>query len=154
MTIDPGDKAPAFKLTADDSATYANASLMGQPYVLYFYPKDDTPGCTREACAFQANLPDFTKLGALVLGVSKDGPASHQKFRAKYGLAFPLLSDPDLATIQAFGVWKEKVLYGKKSLGLERSTFLVDAKGVVRKVWRKVKVDGHAEAVLEALKAL
>jgi peroxiredoxin Q/BCP len=154
MTVSPGDPAPKFSLTADDGTVHSNASLKGRPFVLYFYPKNDTPGCTREACGFQANLPAFAKLGVTVLGVSKDGPASHQKFRAKYDLTFPLLSDPDLKAIHAFGVWKEKVLYGKKSLGLERSTFLIDAKGVVRKVWCKVKVDGHADAVMAALAEL
>ena len=122
--------------------------------IVYFYPKDDTPGCTKEACAFQDNLPNFAGADAAILGISKDSEASHDKFKKKYGLNFTLVSDTDGAICEAFGVWVEKLNYGKKYMGIERSTFLIDKQGVVRQVWRKVKVDGHAEKVLEALKAL
>jgi peroxiredoxin Q/BCP len=121
---------------------------------LYFYPKDDTPGCTKEACAFQDGTAQFAKVDACVLGVSRDTPERHAKFKAKYGLAFPLLADTEAKLCQAYGVWKEKTLYGKTSMGIERSTFLIDARGVVRRIWRKVKVDGHAAEVIAALQKL
>jgi len=145
MSLDAGSPAPAFP---------ALAALKGKNVIVYFYPKDDTPGCTKEACAFQESLPDFTGADAAVLGVSKDSEASHDKFKKKYGLDFTLVSDTDGAICEAYGVWVEKMNYGKKYMGIERSTFLIDKQGVVRQVWRKVKVDGHAAKVLDALKAL
>ena len=122
--------------------------------VLYFYPKDDTSGCTAEACAFRDQLPDFSKLKTAVIGVSRDSAASHDKFKTKYQLPFPLASDEDGKVCEAYGVWAEKSMYGRKYMGIERSTFLIDGNGILRGVWRKVKVPGHVEAVLEAAKAL
>jgi peroxiredoxin Q/BCP len=122
--------------------------------VLYFYPKDDTSGCTAEACAFRDALPDFSKVKAEIVGISRDSVASHESFKKKFKLPFLLASDEDGTVCQAFGVWAEKSMYGRKYMGIERSTFLIDAKGAVRKVWRKVKVPGHAEEVLEAVRAL
>jgi len=149
--LQPGDKAPAFEMTTDGGGRISLKSLKGQNVVLYFYPKDDTPGCTTESCAFRDNLKALTKLKAAVVGVSKDSPESHDKFKAKYELNFPLGSDEDGSVCEAYGVWKEKNNYGKKYMGIERSTFLIDDKGVIRQIWRKVKVDGHAEEVMEAL---
>ena len=128
-------------------------ALKGKVVVLYFYPKDDTPGCTAEACAFRDALPDFSKVKAAIIGISRDSVASHAKFKTKFGLPFPLASDEDGKVCQAYGVWVEKSMYGKKYMGIERSTFLIDAKGVIRNVWRKVKVEGHAEEVLNAAAA-
>ena len=122
--------------------------------VLYFYPKDDTSGCTAEACAFRDQLPDFSKLKATVIGVSRDSTASHDEFKTKYKLPFPLAADEDGKVCEAYGVWAEKSMYGRKYMGIERATFLIDGKGTLRGVWRKVKVPGHVEAVLEAAKAL
>ncbi len=127
------------------------SGLRGKKVVLYFYPKDDTSGCTAEACAFRDNLPRFGKLDAVVLGVSKDSLDSHRKFIKKYGLNFTLLSDEDLKAHHLYGTWKEKNMYGKKYWGTERSTFVIDENGIVKKVFRKVKVDGHEKEVLEAL---
>jgi len=121
---------------------------------LYFYPKDGTPGCTREACAFRDLKQELVKLGAVILGVSPDGVESHKKFREKFNLNFPLLADVDHSVAEAYGAWREKTRFGKKSMGIQRSTFLIDANGVVRKVWKNVQVDGHDDQVLEALKAL
>jgi len=149
-----GDKAPDFKLATDDGGQVSRASLKGQPYVLYFYPKDDTSGCTREALDFTAAARKFEAAGVFVLGVSKDSLESHEKFRRKHKLKLALGSDPDVTAAQAWGVWGEKTLYGRKYMGIERATFLVDAKGVIRAAWRKVKVPGHAEAVLAAAKQL
>ncbi len=146
--------APDFTLATDGGGSVSLAGLKGRKVILYFYPKDDTPGCTTEACAFRDSLPDFTGANAEVIGVSKDGPASHDKFKAKYDLNFTLASDPEGALCQAYGVWKEKNMYGKKSMGIERSTFLIDEKGILRREWRKVKVDGHAAEVLQAAKEL
>lgn len=154
MALNVGDKAPSFKLATDDGGQVGRTSLKGGPYVLYFYPKDDTSGCTKEAQAFSAALKSFEKLGISVLGVSKDSLASHQKFRAKHKLKITLGSDPETVAAQAFGVWGEKTLYGRKYMGMERATFLVDAKGTIRAIWRKVKVPGHVEAVLAAAKSL
>jgi peroxiredoxin Q/BCP len=154
MTVDVGSQAPDFTLPADGGGSFTLSQARGKKVILYFYPKDDTPGCTKEACAFQESLPDFSGANATVVGVSKDDPARHDRFKAKYGLAFPLVSDADNAVCEAFGVWKEKSNYGKTYMGIERSTFLIDEQGVIAKVWRKVKVDGHAAAVLaEARKA-
>lgn len=149
--IEAGERAPAFTLTADDDAKVRLSDLKGQPAVLYFYPRDDTPGCTREACAFRDQQSQLRKLGVRVLGISTDSIESHGKFRDKYDLNFSLLSDPDHAVAEKYGAWREKNLYGKKSLGIQRSTFLIDADGKVAKVWKAVKVDGHDAQVIAAL---
>jgi peroxiredoxin Q/BCP len=149
-----GDRAPAFRLETDSGEEITSAGLKGKPYVVYFYPKDDTSGCTREALDFTAARRKFTALGVLVLGVSKDSVASHRKFREKHKLTVALGSDPETKMAQDWGVWGEKTLYGRKYMGMERATFLVDAKGVIRAAWRKVKVPGHVEAVLVAARAL
>jgi peroxiredoxin Q/BCP len=154
MALSPGDKAPNFKSACDGGGTVSLAALKGQPFVLYFYPKDDTSGCPKEAIAFSQNLKAFKKLGVAVLGVSKDSVASHDKFKAKYALTIPLVSDPETQMAAAYGVWVEKSMYGRKYMGMERASFLVDAKGVIRHIWRKVKIPGHVEAVLEAAKSL
>jgi peroxiredoxin Q/BCP len=154
MSIDAGDKAPAFTLPTDGGGTVSLAKLKGKKVILYFYPKDDTPGCTKEACGFRDNLPKFTKTDAVVIGVSKDSVKRHDNFKAKYKLPFTLAADEDGKVCEAYGVWVEKALYGRKYMGIERATFLIDGKGVVRQVWHKVKVDGHAEEVLAAAKAL
>jgi thioredoxin-dependent peroxiredoxin len=150
MSLQVGDEAPDFSLPADAGGRVALKDFNGKPVVLYFYPKDDTSGCTAEACAFRDALPDFAKVKAAVIGVSRDSVASHDKFKAKYKLPFPLASDEDGLVCQAYGVWVEKSMYGRKYMGIERSTFLVDGMGVIRAIWGKVKVPGHAEAVLEA----
>lgn len=152
--LNEGDKAPTFTLAADDGSKVKLADFKGSPVVLYFYPADDTPGCTREACAFRDRSAELKKLGAKVLGVSPDDVASHGKFRDKFKLNFPLLADPDHVVAEKFGAWREKNMYGKKSLGIVRSTFLIGADGVIKKVWRSVKVDGHDEAVIAALREL
>jgi peroxiredoxin Q/BCP len=152
--IEEGTKAPDFTLVADDGTKLKLSSLRGAPVVLYFYPKDDTPGCTKEACAFRDASKELKKLGAVVLGVSPDDVASHVKFRDKFKLNFPLLADPDHKIAEKYGAWREKNMYGKKSMGIARSTFLIDAEGKVARVWKAVKVDGHDGAVLEALKEL
>lgn len=152
--LEEGSKAPAFTLTADDGTKVKLADYKGKPVVLYFYPKDDTPGCTREACAFRDRQAELQKLGAVVLGVSPDDTASHAKFKQKYQLNFPLLADPDHQVAEKFGAWREKNMYGKKTYGIVRSTFLIGPDGVIQKVWKNVKVDGHDEAVLSALKEL
>jgi thioredoxin-dependent peroxiredoxin len=152
--IEEGKKAPAFTLTNDAGEKVKLADLQGSPVVLYFYPKDDTPGCTKEACAFRDQKMALKKLGAIVLGVSPDDEVSHAKFRDKYDLNFPLLADHYHKIAEKYGAWREKNMYGKKSMGVQRSTFLIDAKGVVVKVWKKVQVDGHDEQVIEALKGV
>ena len=149
-----GDKAPSFKITTDSGETLTSASLKGSPYILYFYPKDDTSGCTKEAIDFSQNLKKFDRLGVTVLGVSKDSLESHAKFRKKHKLKIALGSDPATKMADDWGVWGEKTLYGRKYMGMERATFLVDAKGVIKQAWRKVKVPGHVEAVLQAAEAL
>jgi peroxiredoxin Q/BCP len=149
-----GQTAPAFTLTADNGAKVKLADFLGRPVVLYFYPKDDTPGCTKEACAFRDRKREMEKLGAVVLGVSPDDAASHAAFRDKYQLNFPLLADPDHAVAEKYGAWREKNMYGKKSMGVQRSTYLIDPEGKVAKVWKRVQVDGHDEQVLEALRSL
>ena len=150
MALAAGDKAPSFKIATDTGETVSSAGLKGQPYVVYFYPKDDTSGCTKEAVGFSESLKKFDKLGLAVIGVSKDSVESHARFRKKHKLAVTLGADPDLKMAQAWGVWGEKTLYGRKYMGMERATFLVNAKGVIAAAWRKVKVPGHVEAVLEA----
>ena len=154
MTLKEGDVAPAFSLPASGGRTVGSAAMKGRPYVLYFYPKADTPGCTREACAFQEALPQLGHVGVEVIGVSKDKMPPIEKFAEKYGLTFPLASDESTAVAQAYGVWVEKSNYGRKYMGMERSTFLVDKDGRIAKIWPKVKVDGHAAQVMAAVKAL
>lgn len=152
--LQAGDKAPAFKLATDDGGQVSRAGLKGQAFVVYFYPKDDTSGCTKEAIAFSAAAKAFQKLGVSVLGVSKDSLESHARFRAKHKLKIALGSDTDIAMAKAWGVWGEKTLYGRKYMGMERATFLVDDKGVIVQAWHKVKVPGHVDAVLAAAKNL
>jgi peroxiredoxin Q/BCP len=147
--IGEGDKAPALTATASDGASI-DLIAPGQPLVLYFYPKDDTSGCTREAQDFTALAPDFAKAGVKVVGVSRDPMKSHEKFIGKYSLAVPLISDEDGRISEAFGTWVEKSMYGRKYMGMERATYLIGADGRVLKVWRKVKVPKHAEEVLKA----
>ncbi|MDC0936581.1 thioredoxin-dependent thiol peroxidase [Pirellulales bacterium] len=152
--LEAGAKAPAFTLTNDQGNKVRLSQFLGTPVVLYFYPKDDTPGCTREACAFRDAQTELEAHGATVLGVSPDDAASHREFCDKYDLNFPLLADPNRQVAEKYGAWREKNMYGKKSMGIQRSTYLIDAKGKVAKVWKSVKVDGHAEQVLKALAAL
>lgn len=148
-----GSAAPAFDLETADGRV-RSADLRGRAVVLYFYPKDDTSGCTKEAQDFSALATDFEAAGATVIGASKDSVASHRKFADKYALTVPLASDPDGATVEAYGAWVEKSMYGRRYMGVDRSTFLIDRDGVVRRIWRKVKTPGHAQAVLEAVQAL
>lgn len=150
----PGGKAPAFRLPDETGAPRALKDFAGRIVVLYFYPKDDTPGCTQESCDFRDNLNRLTSSGAAVLGVSADTVDSHRKFKTKHGLNFPLLSDPDHKALEAYGVWREKSLYGRKFMGIVRSTFVIDGKGVVRAAWPKVSVGGHVDEVLEAVRAV
>jgi peroxiredoxin Q/BCP len=154
MSIEIGDKAPDFTLSTDGNGKVTLSKLRGQKVVLYFYPKDDTSGCTAEACGFRDSFPKFGKIEAAVIGISKDSVASHDKFKKKYELPFTLASDADGKVCEAYGVWVEKSMYGRKYMGIERATFLIDEKGVVRGVWHKVKVPGHVDAVLAAAKAL
>lgn len=146
-----GDLAPDFQMSTDSDGTVKLSDLKGQNVILYFYPKDDTPGCTKEACAFQENLPHFKTNEAVIIGVSKDTTAKHDKFKAKYNLDFTLASDEDGAVCEAYGTWVEKSMYGKKYMGIERSTFLIGQDGKILQMWRKVKVPGHVDAVLVAL---
>ena len=148
-----GGAAPEFTLPAGDGTTLSLSDLRGQTVVLYFYPKDDTPGCTKESCDFRDVESQILRAGGAIVGVSLDGKESHQKFIKKFELPFPLLSDEDAAISKAYGVYKEKSMYGKKYWGIERSTFVIDLEGTVKAVFRKVKVDGHADEVLKALKA-
>ena len=152
--IEPGEKAPDFTLPADDGTKIKLSALRGKPVVLYFYPRDDTPGCTREACSFRDRSQELAKLGAAVLGVSPDDLPSHVKFRDKYQLNFPLLADTQHKVAEKYGAWREKVRFGKKSMGIQRSTFLIDADGVIRGIWKSVNVDGHDEQVIKALREL
>jgi len=154
MGVSEGDKAPAFAMTTDGGGTVSLKDLKGQTVVLYFYPKDDTPGCTKEACAFRDSMPDFSGLDATIIGVSKDSVKRHDNFKAKYDLPFTLASDDDGAVCKAYGTWVQKKLYGREYMGIERATFLINGKGVVAKVWRRVKVAGHVEEVLESAKSL
>jgi peroxiredoxin Q/BCP len=153
MSVDVGDKAPDFTLPTDGGGELSLSLLKGRKVVLYFYPKDDTSGCTKEAIAFRDALADFEAAGTSVIGVSKDSAAKHDKFKAKYDLNFPLVSDEDGKLCEAYGVWVEKSMYGRKYMGIERSTFLIDGDGRVARVWRKVKIQGHVEEVLEAAKS-
>jgi peroxiredoxin Q/BCP len=154
MSIEVGDTAPAFEMPASGGRTVSLAALKGKPFVLYFYPKADTPGCTKEACAFQEALPQLGHIGVEVIGVSKDKMKPIEKFAEKFNLTFPLASDETTGVAEAYGVWVEKSMYGKKYMGMERATFLIDKDGKVAAVWPKVKVEGHAVAVMEAVKAL
>ena len=149
--VSDGDRAPGFTLLADDGSQVSLEGLRGRKVILYFYPKDDTSGCTIEACDFRDALPRVDESGAAVLGVSPDDIVSHEKFKTKFDLNFPLLVDEDHTVAEAYGVWKEKSMYGRKYWGIERSTFLIDEEGVVRKSWRKVSAKGHAEAVVGEL---
>jgi peroxiredoxin Q/BCP len=152
--IEEGAAAPDFTLPADDGRKVSLKSLRGKPVVLYFYPADDTPGCTKEACAFRDRREDLQAAGAVVLGVSPDDIDSHKAFVAKYDLNFPLLADKGFKVSEKYGAYREKNLYGKISMGIQRSTFLIDPKGKVAKVWKRVLVDGHDEKVLQALRKL
>lgn len=154
MSISEGDTAPDFTLPASGGRTVSLGAMQGRPFVLYFYPKADTSGCTKQACAFQEALGQFGALGIEVIGVSPDPMKPIEKFAAKYGLTFPLASDEAKAASEAYGVWVEKSMYGRKYMGIERSTFLIDGKGRVSKAWHKVKVDGHAAEVKAAAEAL
>ena len=154
MSLAAGQAAPEFDLPADGGGRVRLADFKGRRLVLYFYPKDDTPGCTKEAQDFTAASPEFAAAGVAVIGVSKDGVASHDEFKAKYGLPFALASDESGSTVEAYGSWVEKSMYGKSYMGIDRSTFLIDGAGTVRRVWRKVKVPGHVEEVLAAAREL
>ena len=151
MSLSQGDKAPAFSLAASGGRTVSSAALQGKPYVLYFYPKADTSGCTKEAQAFEAARAQFTARGVEIVGVSRDPVKALDKFAAKYGLAFPLASDEGGVLTEAYGVWVEKSMYGRKYMGIERSTYLVGGDGVILRAWPKVKIEGHAEDVLAAV---
>jgi peroxiredoxin Q/BCP len=154
MDLKPGDQAPPFKLATDGAGEVSLSRLKGSPFVLYFYPRDDTSGCTKEALGFTAHAKKFQALGIAVIGVSKDDVASHNRFKIKHKLKVILASDPETKTARDYGVWVEKSMYGRKYMGLERATFLIDSKGKICEIWRKVKVPGHVEAVLAAAKAL
>jgi thioredoxin-dependent peroxiredoxin len=154
MSIEPGAKAPDFTLPTDGGGKVTLSKLKGKKVVLYFYPKDDTSGCTAEACGFRDSFASFRKLDAAVIGVSRDSAAAHDKFKKKYELPFLLAADTEGKVTEAYGVWVEKSMYGRKYMGIERATFVIDEKGVVRKVWHKVKVPGHVDEVMAALKAL
>ena len=154
MSVQEGDAAPEFEMPASGGRIVSLAALNGKPFVLYFYPKADTPGCVKEACAFQEALPQLGSIGLDVIGVSPDKIKPIDKFADKYGLKFPLASDETKTVADKYGTWVEKSMYGRKYMGMERSTFLVGADGIVKKIWRKVSVAGHAEAVLQAAQAL
>jgi thioredoxin-dependent peroxiredoxin len=154
MALEVGDKAPSFSLATDGGGKVTSASLKGKNVILYFYPKDDTSGCTAEACGFRDSHPNFKKADAVVIGVSRDSVASHDKFKTKYDLNFQLGADEAGKVTEDYGVWVEKSMYGRKYMGIERATFLIDGKGVIRGIWRKVKVPGHVEEVLKAVKGL
>jgi len=151
VVLNDGDKAPDFILTDDEGKSVKLSSLKGKKVVLYFYPKDDTPGCTKEACSFRDGFTEIQKKGAALFGVSTDSVESHKKFKEKFHLNFPLLSDADKKVVNAYGVWKEKALYGRKYMGIERTTFIIDESGKVKRVFPKVKVDGHYDEVLAEL---
>jgi peroxiredoxin Q/BCP len=153
-SLEPGAAAPDFDLPTDGGGRISLASLAGKKVVLYCYPKDDTSGCTAEAIAFNGLRDKFEAAGAVLLGVSPDSPKSHDKFKTKYGLEFPLAADEPKSTLEAYGVWQEKSMYGRKYMGVERTTFLIGADGRIARIWRKVKVPGHAEEVLAAARAI
>ena len=150
--LEVGKKAPDFSLLNQDEKKIALKDFIGQKVVLYFYPKDDTSGCTKEACSFSDDLPKFSKIDAVILGVSPDSVKSHKKFSEKYKLKFDLLADEEKLVLEKYGVWKEKSMYGRKYMGVERTTFIIDEKGKIKNIFNKVKVDGHNKEVLEALK--
>lgn len=150
--LEEGKKAPAFSLFNQDGNKISLKDISGKKIVLYFYPKDDTSGCTKEACSFRDVFPKFKKSDAIILGVSPDSVKSHKKFAEKYDLNFDLLADEDKKVVQLYNVWKEKSMYGKKYMGVERTTFIIDEKGKIKKIFSKVRVDGHEKEVLEALK--
>ncbi|HEY2112160.1 MAG TPA: peroxiredoxin [Dongiaceae bacterium] len=154
MSLKPGDKAPDFTLPTDGNGKVTLAKLKGKKVILYFYPKDDTSGCTKEAIDFNGLRGEFKKAGAAILGVSPDPSASHARFKAKHKLELALASDESKAMLEAYGAWAEKSMYGRKYMGIERATFLIDEKGVIRNIWHKVKVPGHVDEVLEAAKAI
>ena len=154
MALEIGDKAPAFSMKTDGGGKISLSGLKGQNVVLYFYPKDDTSGCTAEACGFRDKLPAFKKLDATVIGVSRDSVESHDKFKKKHALNFTLGADETGKVTEDYGVWVEKSMYGKKYMGIERATYLIDGKGIIRAIWRKVKVPGHVEEVAKAIKQL
>lgn len=154
MTIAIGQPAPDFTLPTDGNGSVTLSALRGKNVVVYFYPKDDTSGCTTQACGFGEQLPHFEKLDATIIGISKDSVASHDKFKAKYKLPFTLASDADSDVTERYGAWAEKNMYGRKYMGIERSTFLIDKDGILRAEWRKVKVPGHVDAVLKAAQGL
>ena len=154
MSVEAGQKAPDFTAVTDGGEKLKLSNLRGQPVILYFYPKDDTSGCTAEACSFRDQLPNFSNAKAHVIGVSKDSVERHDKFKKKYSLNFPLVSDADGKICEKYGTWVEKSMYGRKYMGIERATFLIDEAGTVVRVWHKVKVPGHVKEVLEAVKAL
>ncbi len=149
--LEEGQQAPDFTMKTDGGGTVSLKELRGKKVVLYFYPKDDTPGCTKEACGFRDAIGDFDAAGAEIIGVSRDSVAKHNKFKAKYELPFALASDEDGAVTEAYGTWVEKSMYGKKYMGVERATFVIDENGVIQKIWRRVKVPGHVDAVLESV---
>ncbi len=154
MTTELGAPAPDFTMATDNGGQVSLSALKGRKVVLYFYPKDDTPGCTKEACGFRDALPDFSGIDATIIGVSKDSVAKHDKFKAKFDLPFALASDEDGSVCEAYGTWVEKSMYGRKYMGIDRATFLIDEAGVLRAEWRKVKVPGHVEEVLKAAQSL
>jgi peroxiredoxin Q/BCP len=154
MSVDVGAKAPDFTLPTDGNGEVTLSKLAGQTVVLYFYPKDDTSGCTAEACGFRDAFPDYGRTGAVVIGISKDSVASHDKFKKKHDLPFVLASDAQSDVCEKYGTWVEKSMYGRKYMGIDRSTFLIDRSGTVRGVWRKVRVPGHVAEVLKAAAAL
>ena len=154
MSLNVGDKAPSFKLKNQDAKVVSLADLKGKPKVLYFYPKDDTSGCTKEACNFRDEFPKFGKMKAEIIGISADSVESHKKFAEKYKLPFNLLSDEKKEIVEKYGVWQEKSMYGKKYMGIVRTTFIIDGQGKIRKIFEKVKVDEHNQEVMEALKEL
>ena len=152
MTLQINDKAPDFSMPTDEGNTITLSDLKGQSFILYFYPKDNTPGCTKQACAFSEHLSEFEELNIHVIGVSKDSLKKHENFRKKHGLKITLASDENNDICEQYGVWKEKSMYGKKFMGIERTTFLIDEHGVIKHIWPKVKVAGHIEDILEKLK--
>ncbi|RCK53774.1 alkyl hydroperoxide reductase [Thalassospira profundimaris] len=154
MSIAVGDKAPDFDLPTDGGGHVKLSDLQGQPVVIYFYPKDMTPGCTTESCDFRDQHPNFAAVNAKIIGISKDSAARHDKFKEKHDLNFTLASDEESDVCERYGVWKEKSMYGKKFMGIERTTVIVDAEGVIRHIWPKVKVKGHVDEVLAAVQAL
>jgi len=152
--INAGDQAPDFTLPTDGDGEITLSELRGKKIVIYFYPKDNTPGCTKESCSFNEALKAFDKLNTAIIGISKDSIAKHDKFKAKYGLSFPLASDENGNVCERYGTWKEKNMYGKKYMGIERSTFLIDENGTIIKIWRKVKVASHVEAVQQEIEEI